>query len=114
MWLSNDHKEKIVFGRIDLLLIVIELFFIVHLFMGFLAGPQVQVEAAHYFLGGEFTVVFWVNVVIIGLIIPAVLETMELFKIHIPVIIPFTLIIWGGFLFRFIMVEAGQVTRFLY
>ncbi len=84
------------------------------MFMGFLAGSQVKAEAAHYFLGGEFTVVFWINVVIIGLIIPAILEVLELFKFKIPVIIPGLLILWGGLMFRFIMVDAGQITRFLY
>jgi len=114
MIFSKSHDEKRTFSRIDIMLIVIELFFIIHMFMGFLAGPEVQNEAAHYFLGGEFTVVFWVNVVIIGLIVPAVLETMELLKVKIPVIIPGILILWGGLMFRFIMVDAGQITRFLY
>jgi protein NrfD len=114
MMLSKSHHEKVTFSRIDIMLIAIELFFIIHLFMGFLAGPEVQNEAAYYFLGGEFTVVFWVNVVIIGLIIPAVLETMELLKVKIPLVIPGILILWGGIMFRFIMVDAGQITRFLY
>jgi len=114
MWMSKSHEEKLIFGKIDIMLIIIELFFITHLFMGFLAGPEVQNEAAHYFLGGEFTVTFWINVVIIGLIIPGILETLELLKVKIPVIIPAVLILWGGLMFRFIMVEAGQVTRFLY
>ena len=82
--------------------------------MGYLAGSQVKAEAAHYFLGGEFTVTFWVNVVIIGLIIPAFLEALELLKFKIPVVIPGLMIIWGGMMFRFIMVDAGQVIRFLY
>jgi formate-dependent nitrite reductase membrane component NrfD len=114
MILSKTHIEKISFSRIDLMLIVIELFFITHLFMGFLAGPQVQAEAAAYFLGGDFTVSFWANVVIIGLIIPAVLEALELLKFKIPVIVPGLLILYGGLMFRFIMVEAGQVIRYLY
>ena len=114
MILSKTQIEKHTFSRIDILLIVIELFFIVHMFMGFLAGSEVKAEAAHYFLGGEFTVVFWINVVIIGLIVPAVLEVLELLKFKIPVIVPGILILWGGLMFRFIMVDAGQITRFLY
>jgi formate-dependent nitrite reductase membrane component NrfD len=114
MILSKTHDEKITFSRIDLMLIAIEIFFIIHLFMGFLAGPEVQAEAAAYFLGGDFTVSFWVNVVILGLIIPAILESLELLKFKIPVIVPGLLILYGGFMFRFIMVEAGQVIRYLY
>lgn len=114
MILSNSHEERLSYSRIDLFLIVIELFFITHLFMGFLASSQVKVEAAHYFLGGEFTVAFWVNVIILGLVIPGILEALELMKFKIPVIVPGLLILWGGIMFRFIMVEAGQVIRYLY
>ena len=70
MWLSKDKVEKKLFSKIDILLIVIELFFIIHLFMGFLAGPQVQIESAALFFGGQFTVYFGLFVVILGLIIP--------------------------------------------
>jgi protein NrfD len=114
MMLSKTHFEKVSFSRIDLMLIAIEMFFIVHLFMGFLAGPEVQADAASYFLGGDFTVTFWLNVVIIGLIIPAILEALELLKFKLPVIIPGILILYGGLMFRFIMVDAGQVIRYLY
>lgn len=114
MLMSRDHNERNAFSRIDLMLIVIELFLITHLFMGYLAGSEVKQEAAQFFLGGEFTVVFWVNVVILGLIVPAILETLELMKFKVPIIVPAGLIIWGGLMFRFIMVDAGQITRFLY
>jgi protein NrfD len=114
IWLSKDKEEKKLFSRIDILLIVIELFFIVHLFMGFLAGPQVQIESAALFFGGQFTVYFGLFVVILGLIIPGILEIMELKGTHIPVAFPALLIIIGGLIFRFVMVEAGQITRYLY
>lgn len=114
MWMSKNMTERTLLSKIDLILIGIELFFIVHLFMGFLASPAVQIEAAHLFLGGQFTVSFWVFVVILGLIFPAVLEFLELRGIHIPRFLPSFLILFGGFMFRFIMVEAGQITRYLY
>lgn len=114
MWMANSHLERDTFRKIDLLLITIELFFIIHLFMGFLAGPEVQKEAAELFLGGEFTVQFWVFVVFLGLIFPAILEIMEIRGYKIPVALPASLIIMGGLVFRFIMVDAGQITRYLY
>ena len=114
MIMTKNHIERLSYSRIDLLLIIVELFFITHLFMGFLAGSEVKVEAAHYFLGGEYTVTFWLNVIILGLIIPGILEAMELLKVKIPVIVPGLLILWGGMMFRFIMVDAGQVIRYLY
>jgi protein NrfD len=114
MWLSKNKQEQKLFSRIDIMLIVIELFFIVHLFMGFMAGPQVQVDAAAMFWGGQFTVYFGLFVVILGLIMPAIFELMELRGIHVHVAIPVTLILFGGLIFRFVMVEAGQITRYLY
>lgn len=114
MLISKSHAEKVIIGRLDLLFIVIELFFITHMIMGSLAGSQVQIDAISIFLGGQFTVSFWVFVVILGLVFPAILETMELFGFRIPTIIPVLLILLGGLMFRFIMVEAGQISRYLY
>lgn len=114
MWMSKDHFERTVLSKIDLILIGIELFFIIHMFMGFLASSAVQIQAAELFLGGEFTVSFWVFVVILGLIVPAILEILELRGYKIPIAIPAFLILFGGLMFRFIMVEAGQITRYLY
>jgi formate-dependent nitrite reductase membrane component NrfD len=82
--------------------------------MGFLAGSQVQIDAANLFLGGQFTVPFFVFVILLGLIFPAVLETLELIGFKVPIVIPAILVLLGGLIFRFIMVEAGQITRYLY
>jgi formate-dependent nitrite reductase membrane component NrfD len=112
--LSKIKQERKQFARIDLVLIGIELFFIIHMFMGFLASTQVQIEAAHLFLGGPYTMSFWIFVVILGMLIPALLEFMELGKYHIPVILPALLIIFGSLMLRFIIVYAGQVSRWLY
>ena len=112
--MSKDHKERKIMGRIDILLIIIELFFIIHLFMGFLAGSEAQINAANLFLGGKFTAPFFTFVIILGLIFPAVLEIFELKGYKVPILIPAVLILLGGLIFRFLMVEAGQITRYLY
>lgn len=114
IWTSKNHAERLLFSKIDLVLIGIELFIIVHMIMGFMAGPSVQLEAAQLILGGEFTVVFWVFVVILGLIFPAILEITELLGYKVPVAVPAALVLIGGLVFRFVMVEAGQLTRYLY
>lgn len=112
--ISKSHEERRIIGKIDLMLIGIELFFITHMIMGFLAGSEVQLAAAHLFLGGQFTVSFWVFVIILGLLFPALLEILELFGMKVPIVLPAVLILLGGLIFRFIMVEAGQITRYLY
>lgn len=112
--LSKTAKEKHMFGKIDLALITIELALIVHMIMGYYAGPEVQVEAMQLLVGGEFTVMFFGFVVILGLIVPGILELIDLFGKKVPVLVPAILVIIGGLVFRFVMVEAGQLTRYLY
>lgn len=111
---ARSEHERHSFTRIDLILIAIELFLIIHIFMGFLASTQVQIDAALLFLGGPYTASFWILVVFMGMILPGILEIMELKKFKLPVIIPALLVIVGGLLFRFIWTFAGQSSRWLY
>ena len=82
--------------------------------MGFLASTQVQIEAANLFLGGPYTTSFWIFVVIIGMILPAILEILELRKFHVPVVLTAILVLFGSLMLRFIIVYAGQASRWLY
>ncbi len=113
-YFSKTEVEKRLFTRIDIILIGIELFMIIHLFMGHLAGTQVHIQAAEMFLGGTFTVSFWVFVVGLGLILPVILEILELKHKFIPAIVPVVLIVAGNLMLRFIVVNAGQASRWLY
>jgi formate-dependent nitrite reductase membrane component NrfD len=114
MLMSRNHLERKTLSKIDLGLIGLELFFIIHMFMGFLASTEVQIEAANLFLGGQYTIPFWIFVVSLGLVLPAILEIMELKKFHIPVWLPPCLVLMGGIFLRFIIVYAGQASRYLY
>jgi len=114
MIMSKDHKERLLFSKLDIIIIGLELFFIIHMFMGFLASTQVQQDAAELFLGGKYTVVFWGGVVIIGMIVPAVLEFLEIKRFKIPILVPVTLILFGSIMLRFIITYAGQASRYLY
>jgi len=114
MLISKNHEERKLFAKIDLIVIAVELFFIIHMFMGFMASTQVQQDAAQIFLGGELTAPFWIFVVVLGMIVPAVLEIMELRKIKIPVVVPAVLILFGSFMLRWLISNAGQISRYLY
>jgi formate-dependent nitrite reductase membrane component NrfD len=114
MLISKNHMERSMFARIDIGIIAVELFLIVHMFMGFLASTQVQINAAGLFLGGTWTAPFWIFVVMIGMIIPIILEVLELKKFKIPVVIPATLVLFGSLMLRFIFAFAGQESRWLY
>jgi len=112
--LSKSHRERHTFARIDLMLIGIEMFLIVHMFMGFLASTQVHIEAAQLFLGGPYTTPFWLFVFTLGLAVPALLEALELRGYKMPYWIAPTLVLIGGIIFRFIIAYAGQESRWLY
>jgi len=112
--LAKSAKEKHLFSKIDLMLIVIELGLIVHMIMGMYAGSEVQLEAMQLLIGGEFTLMFFGFVIILGLIVPGIMELLELRGFKIPVAVPAILILIGGLVLRFVMVEAGQITRYLY
>ena len=112
--ISKSHFEKKLLGKIDLALIIIELGLIIHMIMGMYAGSAVQLEALEILVNGEYTVMFFVFVIILGLIFPAILETVELLGYKVPIIIPTILVLMGGLIFRMVMVEAGQLTRYLY
>jgi len=112
--LAKTTKERHLFSKIDLGLIIIELGLIVHMIMGMYAGSEVQLDAMNLLIGGEFTLMFFGFVVILGLVVPGILEALEIKGYKIPVAIPAILILIGGLIFRFVMVEAGQLTRYLY
>jgi formate-dependent nitrite reductase membrane component NrfD len=112
--LSDKPDEKKLFSRIDMMIIGLELFLIIHLFMGFLASTQVHIEAAQLFLDGPYTAAFWIFVVGMGLLLPLLIEFFELRGYHVSVKIPAILVLIGGLILRFIVVDAGQTSRWLY
>lgn len=112
--IAKTAQERHLFSKIDIILIIIELGLIIHMLMGMYAGSEVQLEAMRLLVGGEFTLMFFGFVVILGLLVPVALEISEVFGYKIPVILPAILILIGGLVFRFVMVEAGQITRYLY
>ena len=112
--LSRSTAERHLFTRIDLALILLELGLIVHMLMGMYAGSQWQLDAMQLLVGGEFSLMFFGFVIILGLLVPAFIELMEILGKKIPAVVPALLILIGGLIFRFVMVEAGQITRYLY
>lgn len=111
---SKNENEKHLLNHIDVMAIGVELFLIIHMFMGFLASTETQIEAAKLFLGGPFTAQFWVFVVGIGLIIPFLIELLEVGRKINPTKISALLVLGGGLLLRFIIVEAGQISQWVY
>ena len=111
--MSKSKEERHFFAQIDLGLIALELFLIVHLFMGFLSSNQAQIDSGNLFLGGDYTAPFWILVVGLGLVIPAILEVMEMRNKKIPFQAAAILVLSGGLFLRFILSYAGQYSHWV-
>lgn len=112
--LAKSHTESSLFSKIDVVLIIIEIGLIIHLIMGYYSGTEMQVEAVNILINGELSIMFFVFFILLGLIVPLVMEVFELLGTKIPVYIPAILVLIGGLIFRILMVEAGQLSRILY
>ncbi len=106
----------------DITLIVLELFIVLpYLIHGELSSLAVK-EALAQVLGGPFTIVFWLFFMGIGLLLPLAIELYEFKPVilgkgtfHIQPRWALTaggLVLFGGYMLRYIFVFAGQATGF--
>jgi protein NrfD len=104
---TDDERHFLV--RWDVLAIGIEFALILLFLVGLTSSDAAGRDAAALLLGGPFTAQFWTLVVIGGLLVPALLETLES-RLHyrVTAMAPL-LVLAGGFALRWIFVAAGQV-----
>jgi len=117
----ETHETKFLI-TLDIVFIVLELFIILpYLIHGTLSVLAVK-QALWLILGGPYTVAFWVFFLGLGLVVPLGIEVYEL----APSLLkgkPFhgdrhlalaasSLVLFGGFLLRYIFVYAGQMSSF--
>jgi len=110
---SKNHKEKEFFTKIDLGLIFTEIILFILFIIGLTTSSAQYKKASELILGGKLTPVFWVFIFGFALIIPAVLEILELKGRKIPVAYASILVLFGGLVLRFIIVDAGQLSGWL-
>ena len=112
LWLSTRKEEIKFYRRTDAALIGLELLLIIYFFMGLVSGPKAAVESVKLFFGGAFTFPFWSLVVVMGLVLPLVIEVLEMRGKKVPRYLVPVLVLAGGLIFRVIIVQAGQVSSF--
>ena len=112
-WASRSTSERVRYTRLDVGLILAEVALLGLMLIGMVSGPLQQQRAADLVLGGELTVFFWVFVVMLGLLVPIFLEVVHLRGKHFPRFLAPALILAGGLIFRFFIVEAGQLTTWI-
>jgi len=105
--LSDDERHFVV--RWDKLAIGLEVAVLLLFLAGLATSGAAGKEAVGMLLGGPFTSSFWSLVVLAGLAVPFLLETLES-RLHLraTAVAPL-LVLAGGFALRWIVVAAGQV-----
>ena len=107
--LAREHAEKVLFTRIDLVLIVVELALVALFIINLASGSGQQIESLQSILGGSYTMVFWVLFIGIGLLVPLLLEMLEITGVNksLAALAP-VLVLLGGYALRQIVLDAGQ------
>lgn len=119
---TDNEEERRLLLSADLIFILLELLiiapYIVHGKLSVLSAR----ESLYLILGGPFTGIFWIGIVLLGLLVPFTLEAVELApRPHNKKMIRFPgflealaglLVLAGGFLLRYVFVFAGQISHF--
>lgn len=119
---ENVKTNKFMIHSIDFTLMVFSIISIFLFILGFYVSPRNSAEAVHLIMGGEFTLLFWILAVGVGILLPMVLEVYELIphyiehvelREHNPWIsgIITTSVLVGGFTMRYIVIYAGQIAQ---
>ncbi|MCX7894060.1 MAG: polysulfide reductase NrfD [Burkholderiales bacterium] len=97
--------------RADIGFLAVELLLIGILVIGLLSSTASHAAAAELVLGGPYTLVFWGGVVAVGILVPLVLQWLELGHRIPHTVLPAVLVLAGGFALRWVMVNAGQASQ---
>ena len=110
--LPLPEGERKTLVKWDAAAIVAELVLIALMLLGWATSGDAGQWAAAQFLGGPYTAVFFSCVVVLGLLVPLVMEAIEA-KRHLPfaLMLP-VLILSGGLALRWILLAAGQHSAF--
>ncbi len=110
---AKNVYERELLAKADNGFLIFELFVIALMIIGLLTSTQVHQDAAMLILSGPYAATFWVFVVGIGIVIPLIIQLMAVnHKVNHTPWAPIMVIV-GGLILRFVIVEAGQVSKWL-
>lgn len=109
-----DPKVAPVLAGADNSFLTIELGLLGLFLIGHITSTAVHRQAASLLFGGPYTAVFWIFVILLGIVIPLVLQTLELQNRIRHTLAPAVLVILGGIALRFILVYAGQQSHWFH
>jgi formate-dependent nitrite reductase membrane component NrfD len=97
--------------RADVALLAAEFVLLLLLVLGLVTSTASHAQAAQLVLGGPYTLAFWGAIVAAGIFVPIVLQSLELSHRIPHTIVPALLVLAGGYVLRWVMVNAGQLSE---
>jgi formate-dependent nitrite reductase membrane component NrfD len=97
--------------RADIAFLAIELVLIGLLIVNLRTSSASHAAAAALIVSGPYAWAFWGVIVGVGLLVPLVLQTLELGHRIPHSVVPAVLVLLGGFALRWVMVSAGQASH---
>jgi formate-dependent nitrite reductase membrane component NrfD len=107
----NPQKSAQALARVDNSFLTVELFLIVLYFIGMLSAGEAYQRAAALLLTGPYAAAFWVLVVGCGILVPLVLQFLQVQNRIRHTLAPALMVLAGGFALRVILVYAGQASH---
>lgn len=110
-FVTADPVERRQMEQADTAFLAVELALVVLFVIGLATSTQAHAQAAGLLLGGPYTATFWVLVVLLGIVVPMVIQFLVVVRRvgHAP-IAPL-MVLAGGLALRFVIVSAGQASE---
>jgi formate-dependent nitrite reductase membrane component NrfD len=96
--------------RADLAFLAVELVMLGLLLIGLMTGSASHLAAFQLLMSGKFAFAFWGMLVALGIVVPLLLQGLELSHRVPHTVVPAVLVLVGGYTLRWLMVNAGQVS----
>jgi formate-dependent nitrite reductase membrane component NrfD len=96
--------------RADIGLLAVELLMLGLLLVGLLTSSASHAAAFDLLMSGRFAVAFWGVLVVLGIVVPLLLQGLELGHRIPHTVVPALLVLVGGYTLRWLMVNAGQAS----
>lgn len=96
--------------RYDQMFLVAELLFIALLLINLNTSSASHAAAATLITSGPYALAFWLGVVGVGVVLPLAWQALELSHKLPHTVAPAVLVLLGGFILRWVMVNAGQAS----
>lgn len=108
-----EPKTSVSLVKADLAFLAIELVLIGLLFIGLASSSASHVAAIDLLTSGKYATIFWWVVIVAGILVPLVLQGLELGHKIPHTLVPAVLVLAGGFALRWVMVGAGQASHMI-